>query len=47
VAANLPVNGKFLPPNAPLMAPGVAVDGQGNVYYGTDQNAVYRVRPTW
>ncbi|MCM2251578.1 MAG: hypothetical protein NDJ19_04380 [Ramlibacter sp.] len=47
VAANLPVNGKYAPPNAPLMAPGLAVDAQGNVYYGTDQNAVYKVRPQW
>jgi hypothetical protein len=47
VAANLPVNGKFAPPNAPLMAPGLAVDAQGNVYYGTDQNAVFKVRPQW
>jgi streptogramin lyase len=47
VAANLPVNGKFLPPTPPLMAPGMAVDAQGIVYFGTDQNAVYRVRPMW
>lgn len=47
VAANLPVNAKHTPPNAPFMAPGLAVDAQGNVYYGTDQNAVYRVRPQW
>lgn len=47
VAANLPVNMKFMPPTPPLVAPGMAVDTQGNVYFGTDQNAVYRVRPMW
>jgi sugar lactone lactonase YvrE len=47
VAANLPINGRFAPPTPPLMAPGLAVDAQGNVYYGTDQNAVYKVRPMW
>ena len=47
VAANLPVNMKFMPPTPPLLAPGMAVDAQGNVYFGTDQNAVYKVRPQW
>jgi hypothetical protein len=47
VAANLPVNMKFMPPTPPLLAPGMAVDAQGNVYFGTDQNAVYKVRPMW
>jgi sugar lactone lactonase YvrE len=47
VAANLPVSAKFQPPTPPLFAPGVAVDGEGNVYYGTDQNAVYKLRPQW
>jgi sugar lactone lactonase YvrE len=47
VAANLPVNMKFRPPTPPLLAPGMAVDAQGNVYFGTDQNAVYKVRPMW
>lgn len=45
VAANLPVNMRFYPPTPPLIVPGMAVDAQGNVYFGTDQNAVYKVRP--
>jgi streptogramin lyase len=45
VAANLPINMKFMPPTPPLVAPGLAVDAQGNVYYGTDLNAIYKVRP--
>jgi streptogramin lyase len=47
VAANLPVNMRLAPGMPPLMAPGMAVDAKGNVYFGTDQNAVYKVRPVW
>ena len=47
VAANLPINMYFTPPTPPVLAPGMAVDAQGNVYFGTDQNAVYKVRPMW
>lgn len=47
VAANLPIAMKFMPPTPPLVAPGMTVDAQGNVYFGSDQNAVYRIRPVW